>query len=223
VKQFDLANVDSITFELGNDIIVSYPFNGNADDASGNNHHGEVFGATLCADRFGKANSAYHFNDSASYIRVDTLDMAFPLTLSVWFRSPAQNSGFSPVFFWNLHREPFYGISVYAYDWGHMFVRMGGYAYNSTANDVETPSVIDGDGKWHHIVAQKDARGNFKVFLDGVQFASVVDTSTPGSRYPLYIGKECHDYSWNGDIDDIVVYNRILTAQEVKAIYNAAR
>lgn len=30
-------------------------------------------------------------------------------------------------------------------------------------------------------------------------------------------------YIWNGDIDDIVVYNRILTAQEVKGIYNAPR
>ena len=39
-----------------------YPFNGNANDESGDGHNGTVYGATLCPDRFGIADSAYSFD-----------------------------------------------------------------------------------------------------------------------------------------------------------------
>ncbi len=45
-----------------------WPFSGNANDESGNSHNGTVNGATLTADRFGNANSAYYFNGTSSYI-----------------------------------------------------------------------------------------------------------------------------------------------------------
>lgn len=43
-------------------LVASYPFNGNANDASGNGNNATVNGATLTTDRFGNANSAYSFN-----------------------------------------------------------------------------------------------------------------------------------------------------------------
>ena len=45
-----------------------WPFNGNANDESGNNNHGIVNGATLSTDRFGQTNKAYNFNGLTSYI-----------------------------------------------------------------------------------------------------------------------------------------------------------
>jgi hypothetical protein len=52
-----------------NGLIASYPFNGNANDESGNGNIGTVNGATLTTDRFGKANSAYSFDGVSSYIQ----------------------------------------------------------------------------------------------------------------------------------------------------------
>ena len=43
-------------------LIAYYPFNGNANDESGNGRNGVVTGATLTSDRFGSANSAYYFD-----------------------------------------------------------------------------------------------------------------------------------------------------------------
>ena len=43
-------------------LVAYYPFNGNAEDESGNGNDGEVKGATLTDDRHGKLNSAYQFN-----------------------------------------------------------------------------------------------------------------------------------------------------------------
>ena len=45
-----------------NGLIGWWPFKGNADDDSGNNHHGTVPGAVLANDRNGNANGAYEFD-----------------------------------------------------------------------------------------------------------------------------------------------------------------
>ena len=49
------------------------PFDGNAEDISGNANNGEVFGAILTTDRFDNQNSAYYFDGSNDYILVKTL------------------------------------------------------------------------------------------------------------------------------------------------------
>jgi gliding motility-associated-like protein len=55
--------------QLSNAGLALYlPFNGNANDASGNNYHGTVTGATLTNDAFGNPNSAYHFNGNSKII-----------------------------------------------------------------------------------------------------------------------------------------------------------
>jgi hypothetical protein len=51
-------------------LIAWYPFNGNANDESGNGNNGSNYGATLTADRFGNANKAYSFNGSTDYISI---------------------------------------------------------------------------------------------------------------------------------------------------------
>lgn len=45
---------------LTNGLVAYYPFNGNANDTSGNGHNGTANGATLTTDRFGMTNAAYH-------------------------------------------------------------------------------------------------------------------------------------------------------------------
>ena len=45
-----------------------WPFNGNANDESGNGNNGMVNGATLTSDRFGNTNSAYNFNGMNDFI-----------------------------------------------------------------------------------------------------------------------------------------------------------
>jgi len=74
-----------------NGLIGWWPFNGNANDESGNGNNGTVNGAALTADRNGHPNSAYNFNGSSSYI---SLSQPFfngnstvgEMSMSVWFR-----------------------------------------------------------------------------------------------------------------------------------------
>jgi hypothetical protein len=59
------------TAGLSDGLIAYYPFNGNANDESGNGHHGTVYGATLTQDRCGNADSAYSFDGND---RIDVPD-----------------------------------------------------------------------------------------------------------------------------------------------------
>ncbi len=69
---------------LTDGLMAYYPFNGNANDESGNGNNGTVNGATLTTDRFGDTDSAYSFNES--YIAVPDNPSLFSdnLTTSWW-------------------------------------------------------------------------------------------------------------------------------------------
>jgi hypothetical protein len=73
---------------LTNGLAAYYPFNGNANDASGGGKNGTVYGATLTPDRFGNANQAYLFGGTA-YITVPFNSAFFSndFTASVWFNA----------------------------------------------------------------------------------------------------------------------------------------
>lgn len=52
-----------------NGLVAYYPFNGNANDESGNGHNGSVTGATLITDRLGQASSAFSSTAQAHTFR----------------------------------------------------------------------------------------------------------------------------------------------------------
>ena len=54
-----------------NGLVGWWPFNGNANDESGNGNHGTVNGATLTQDRFGNANMAYGFDGVDDWILIN--------------------------------------------------------------------------------------------------------------------------------------------------------
>ena len=58
------------SIDLKNGLVGYYPFNGNANDESGNRNNGSVIGASLTSDRNGNPNSAYFFNGRSDYISI---------------------------------------------------------------------------------------------------------------------------------------------------------
>lgn len=79
----------SLPTNLKSDLVAYYPFNGNANDESGNNNHATVYNARLTTDRFGRANSAYAFSptDRSSIIPgILNTSMVNSFTYSVWVK-----------------------------------------------------------------------------------------------------------------------------------------
>lgn len=77
-------------------LVAYYPFNGNANDESGNGNHGTVYGATLTTDRRGNANSAYLFRghgypDKIRVVHRPSLTLQKNLSVSIWIKQVSQS------------------------------------------------------------------------------------------------------------------------------------
>ena len=80
-----------------NGLVGWWPFNGNANDDSGNNNNGTVNGATLTTDRFGNTNSAYQFNGVSNNIIVTSnstfdINSGQSITISCWLKHDLTSS-----------------------------------------------------------------------------------------------------------------------------------
>ena len=67
-------------------LVAWYPFNGNANDESGNGNHGIIDGPLLTANRFGNYESAFEFEDNGQ-IQISLTEIAIgngPTTINAW-------------------------------------------------------------------------------------------------------------------------------------------
>jgi uncharacterized protein YjdB len=79
-------------------LVAWYPFNGNANDESGNGNNGTNYGATLVSDRFGNAGKAYYFGNydyiSTSYLGISGNN---PRTISFWLKNQNGDRNINPL------------------------------------------------------------------------------------------------------------------------------
>jgi len=215
-------------------LVAYYPFNGNANDESGNGHDGTVYGAAPTTDRYGNAGSAYLFDGIDNYISVDYAD-AFQLptfTFSAWVL-PTIDMSLSTLPNAIVSRgedivtdEAAFNLTVIhpASPWGQ-----GIAAYYEDAGDVEQvfdTGIYPAMGVWTHLVASRDASGLLSVYSDGSligQWSSTADP-TPSCFQDLLIGAYWYVPTpatavvtnfFNGAIDDVMIYNRALTPDQI--------
>jgi hypothetical protein len=219
---FNLLIAQVPSYVPTNGLVGYWPFNGNANDISGNGNNGTVTGATLTTDRFGNTNSAYSFDDNSDYINCgnsSTVNITGSITLSAWINAT------------NFNTE------------NGIISKMGGYDLITSANNTIPPLdkirwlEVGGflftnpiqQGTWLHIVATFDLiTQTKKVYINGTLFASQAAniTSLPTTIENLYIGSHqpliVPSWSFNGKLDDIGIWNRALTQQEITNLYNSA-
>jgi hypothetical protein len=84
---FEFVNAQVPSYVPTNGLVAYYPFNGNANDQSGNGNNGVVHGANLTNDRTGTNNQAYSFNGRNNYISIpfsNSIAVQNEITVSVW-------------------------------------------------------------------------------------------------------------------------------------------
>lgn len=203
--------------DLRQGLIAEYLFSGNARDSSGNEWHGRVHGATLCDDRFGRPESAYYFDGKDDYLIVDPPprlnDQAF--SLSVWC---------------------YYDVTTNLKGWHSALVSQDGHQIRrifqlSTRDEsitfhrflrepdlcVETPLQ---KGSWYHI-AVTYADGLFRLYCDGRLESEQEGVLTLAEGESLYVGRKSTEeqyFYFHGKLDDLRLYARALSADEVSAL-----
>ncbi len=221
---YSLSIVDSSTYfsdiNFGNrntlGLVAYYPFNGNANDESGNGNNGSVNGATPVIDRFGIPNRAYSFDGATNYIEIgDSPDFHSlnQVTLSVWFKTTDSSR------FWTKmvgkHYDAQFG-SFYIV-WEHQYVRF------SAITPHQYPGIASGNiayGNWHHACGVYDGT-LMSLYVDGVLVNSAPNSGAiKETNYPVTIGRsEKWNEYYHGSIDDIRIYNRALAESEIQALY----
>ena len=186
-------------------LVARYPFNGNANDQSGNGHHGTVTGATLTTDRFGQPNRAYSFDGNNDFIDLGNKP-AFNFgvgnfTFSVWFKSRGAQIDKYIIGKYNSPNPPSYGLGTGQRSDAYLFFR----APNNNGGFREVRGQVNlSDGNWHHMVGTYDRAVNATMYVDGVAIRAVTIAIAPGnitSNINLFVGKIQTGQHFGGEID----------------------
>lgn len=219
---------------LNENLLLYYPFNGNANDSSGNGYHANVFGGTtLTTDRFDELNSAYYFDGVNDYIELPntpTLKPQLPVSFSFWIKYDDNNANNCAVFNTSFEDNRSVGVffniqnSTKKFSIGY---GDGRYNYGALTRRSYISAFEMDTTEWHFIVAVITGHEHMKIYYD-CEWKSGGIYSGSGSAlnysfYPGCIGRHDQDlylpaYYFKGKIDDFRYWNRALLPSDVRAL-----
>jgi hypothetical protein len=213
------VNVLGVTkdVDLEKGLVASFPFNGNANDESGNGNDGTVHGATLTDDRFGNGNSAYSFDGNDDYIEAPSFSaLNFnEISVSVWVKTVPGDI--------NNHRIVTLDDGVDP-EYHHFDIESNSGRGLDVYIDQEAVGEFDWqfeNDKWTHIAVTYDGTTVY-IFKDGQLTETGTRIASPRNGVLFIGGVDAPNYGaqiWDGEIDDIHIYNRVLSPAEISALY----
>jgi hypothetical protein len=226
--------------DLKEDLISVWEFDetsgSTAYDEHGSND-GTISGATI--NQTGKIDKCYDFNDAESdYVTIGNIleNHNSDISFSIWFYLDDTNSDYILISKWY---SP--GGSAYDGDFLIQHDMNSGYSTHDNVigfvirNDdiagtwpwIETSDNSISSGQWYHVVVTVDWGNELKIYLNGSE-----DTGgylqNENSGYAVFSNKNfnigaSHDIAKevDGKIDQPVIYNKVLSSDEVLELYNS--
>lgn len=216
----------NVLADLNDGLVAYYPFNGNAQDESGNGNHATVNQPQLTQNRFGNPNSAYEFDgvdDRMVVLSSKSLNPANQLTIAFWIKINSTTNEPSPIIWKGLTRSNNREYSVWLKKELYFHLALTGDG-SSTHHYLNSNAVQLKE--WIFYTTIIDRRNHFmKVYLNGVLNAQTRDSysSFNNNDENLEFGglaERSNNFSaFNGVLDDIRIYNRALTESEVMELF----
>jgi hypothetical protein len=202
---------------LDEGLVALYPFSRNADDISGNERNLTVAGASRVADRNGRPAAAYSFDGASSILTAEAeeseLSLSEASTISCWVKIASFNPNGSTL----VRKDGNIGFNIFNFQSPNRLsieVFRDGRQYRGFAG---SPPV----GQWAMLTATWNGT-NFGLFINGVaQVVAQDDFARVVPVYPITIGGSIPwpEQTFNGVIDDVRIYNRALSQEEITALY----
>ena len=219
-----LASAGTGLAGLSDGLVAYYPFNGNANDESGNGHDGTVYGDTrLTQDRFGVADKAYWFDGDNDWIDLGSDPALAPETfsVSVWFKTSFSGTQNHRTIYGLAHESVAqqYAVGIEWTDTSvlELFV-VSKCLYGTTPLD---------DGTWYHAVFMREGSIG-RIFLNGnleVESNAMSGIVSNNRSLPYFIGGVYDsggagpaNWEFEGSIDEVRIYNRALTPDEIRGL-----
>ncbi|MBI3004034.1 MAG: T9SS type A sorting domain-containing protein [Ignavibacteriales bacterium] len=204
-------------------LVAFYPFNGNANDASGNQHHGVVSSTVPVTDRFGQAASAYAFDGVTSSVRIanDTaLNFQSAITINFWMKIGAYYPAREQYVISHGNWQNRWKISVTPLSNKLRWTVKTSTGTNAKDLDSETSLVLDSLYNVTALYSGADMEIYLNRALDAFTLWSgpILQTSidlTVGQVLPSE-----NSYNFNGVLDDIRIYDFALAPSQISALYD---
>ncbi|MDH3974603.1 MAG: LamG domain-containing protein [Deltaproteobacteria bacterium] len=215
--------------DINEGLVAYYPFNGDANDESGNGHHGSLKGPSLTYDRFGNVNGAYSFDGINDMIIVPDkgdFNTGGELTIALWINflsePPCTPTSFVSKSAWMVGSNSGYIFPYVGYSACGDFGLITYTNYWNFKRSFSYYSIPD-PYSWHFYAATYKS-GERKVYLDG----ELVAIDSQNANYPirsnsnnLAIGNQPGTQEWaHAEMDDIRIYNRALSDAEIQELFN---
>ncbi|MBD3320649.1 MAG: hypothetical protein GF350_06100 [Chitinivibrionales bacterium] len=218
------SNNPEESFDRG--LVAFYPFNGNANDLSGYSHDGELIGVTPTRNRFEEDSGAFHFDGTGDRIRIphsEELDIEGSLSISVWIKPEWLSARECIVFRGDdvSGEDPYY-IRIYS---GNTLDYLVTSLRDSTVSEVgmyDFSMTQIADGNWSHVAMVFENRSSLSLYINGTIANSQqtnFDNRGADRDMDLFIGGAASGQNFYGDIDDVRIYSRALSGNEVAALY----
>jgi len=205
-------NFDNVSALGENDTLVV--------DLSGQGNNGAVVGGNkTAAGVYGKGMQFDGSNDYVEKTSANSLPTNIG-TISVWVNAvdftPSSVEAFVTIY------DATYEIELYTNagsDQIGIYVDNGGF--DSDVVDVDSVSSYVTNGNWHHLVGTWDSiADSHKIYIDGVERGTdTVNMPAINSIDTVKIGSYTSGENFDGRIDEVRIYNRTLTAEEVQILY----
>ena len=193
------------TYVPTNGLVGYWPFNGNANDESGNNLNGTVNGANLTTDRFNTQNEAYSFAQNQEIYIPNTENLnTYPLTISLWYNASSLEDGIASNIFSKYVAAAWNGFQIVLSDCRNVSNNgttvNNGYGVNSWYLRDYNNRVIGYYGEdpflqqnissnvWYHYVFTLDSTGG-KIYLNGQLIDSHSWTGNSGASNNQFLWK----------------------------------
>ncbi len=194
-------------------MVARYPFDGDARDTSGLASDGVVHGAALVPDRLGRPDCAYRFDGVNDYIVVDQ-ERFVPgntITVAFWVKPAAP-----------IPYDLRFLISCSDFQTGTSESGRIGFSINVPSTRTAKAPVTA--GVWQHVAGTYDGQ-DIRIYVNG----ELKDTTHhPGTisdpHRNLHFGDDLGggDPHWAGELDDVRIYGRALTAGQVEELFLTA-
>jgi uncharacterized protein (TIGR02145 family) len=220
-KQDSSDNID-----LTRGLIAYFPFNGNTYDESGYNHEAMIFRPMLTDDRFGNDSGAYKFEgetgDGPSCFSTAINPLwNDQLSISFWFKPKENQNTFSDL--QGIISFNYEGILKIYYDHGNLVIELKDQ--NSHNYIYKKPIEFDSD-TWYYMYLSCQSASHILLKINdttsdlGAAPNSLLKSVSLLSSVMNYnISSSNTNSLFKGKMDDIRIYNRVLTESEIHALY----
>jgi hypothetical protein len=205
-----------------NGLVGWWPFNGNANDESGNGNNGTVVGAALTVDRFLNSNAAYDLSSISDKISLFSgfTNLTNNRTISFWFNSIPTSQEQKIL----SYRPSCLGGSENFFEF-NLLANASTIQYYHGGGGILTTSYIS--NAWNNaIITINNGSANF--YVNGILAGNIpsVSAMNQSGEFGLSAVNTCISnfggpVQFTGKADDIGLWNRALSECEIQNLYNA--